>query len=223
MKIFYLPVLLLLSVNLSAQTILIKKVNIVDVENGRIISNKQVIIKDGIISQVVDANTMLQTKADTVIDGTGKYLMPGLWDMHTHVWNDATTFPLLIANGVTGIRGMFESMYNVNNWRDNISKGKMEGPQLFVAGPIVDGPKPIWPGSVAVSNEADGRRAVDSLKNKLKVDFIKVYSLLSYTSYMAIADECKKQQIDFAGHVPNEVTVVEAAVAGQKARNIYMV
>ena len=218
MKKILLSFSILLSSQLFAQTIFIKRINIIDVEGGKIISNKHVIIKDGVISQVVDGNIMLKIKADTVIEGEGKYLMPGLWDMHTHVWNDATTFPLLIANGVTGIRGMFENMYSVNKWRENISKGKITGPQLYVAGPIVDGPKPIWPGSVAVSNEAEGRLAVDSLKNKLKVDFIKTYSLLSHDSYMAIAGECKKQNIDFAGHVPNEVSVVEAAMAGQKSQ-----
>lgn len=218
MKKLLLSVSILLGTNLFAQTIFIKKTNIIDVDNGKIIPDKHVILKDGLISQVTDGDIRLKIKADTVIDGEGKYLMPGLWDMHTHVWNDATTFPLLIANGVTGIRGMFESVYSVNKWRENINKVKIVGPQLYVAGPIVDGPKPIWPGSVAVSNEADGRRAVDSLKNKLKVDFIKVYSLLSHDSYMAIADECKNQKIVFAGHVPNEISIVEAAQAGQKSQ-----
>lgn len=218
MRSFFFCFSILLAMQSPAQTILIKKVNIVDVENGSIIYNRHVVIKNGIISQVEDGNQKLKLDADTVIDGGGKFLIPGLWDMHTHTWSDATSFPLLIANGVTGIRGMFESMNNVNRWRNDISKGKTTGPQLYTAGPIVDGPKPIWPGSVAVSSEAGGRRAVDSLKNKLKVDFIKVYSLLSHANYLAIADECKKQQIVFAGHVPNEVTVVEAAQSGQKSQ-----
>jgi len=134
------------------------------------------------------------------------------------MWNDATTFPLLIGNGITGVRGMFEYMSNVTRWRENINTGKIAGPQLFVAGPIVDGPKPTWPGSVAVKDETGGRKAVDSLKNKLGVDFIKVYSQLNRDNYFAIADECKKQNIPFAGHVPNELTVLEAANAGQKSQ-----
>jgi len=211
--------MLLLTVQeLPAQTILIKNVNIVDTENGKLISSRHVLIRDGIISQVTKGEVILTIKPDTVVDGTGRYLMPGLWDMHTHIWNEATTFPLLIANGITGVRGMFEMMNNVNRWREDISKGKIAGPQLMVAGPIVDGPKPVWPGSVAVKDEADGKRAVDSLKNKLKVDFIKVYSLLSRQNYLAIAAESRRQNIPFAGHVPNEITVVEAAEAGQKSQ-----
>jgi imidazolonepropionase-like amidohydrolase len=156
--------------------------------------------------------------ADTVIDGTGRYLIPGLWDMHTHVWSDMFIFPLLIANGVTGIRGMFEDVNASNGWKEKMAAGKLDGPDMRLAGPIVDGPNPVWPGSVAVKNAAEGRRAVDSLKNILHTDFIKVYSLLSRESYFAIAGEAQKQHIPFAGHVPNVVTVLEAAKAGQKSQ-----
>lgn len=200
------------------QTTLLKNVNIVDVENGKLLVNKHILITDSIITEIFDGKKQVKIKADTVIDGKGLFLMPGLWDMHTHIWNDVNTFPLFIANGITGVRGMFEQMSNVNTWRANAATGKKEGPQLFVAGPIVDGPKPVWPNSVAVKDAATARKAVDSLKNKLKVDFIKVYSLLSRESYFAIADECKKQNISFAGHVPNELTILEAAIAGQKTQ-----
>lgn len=198
------------------QLLLIKNVTIVDVENSRLLKNQDVFIKDSLIISIKGTKKQAAVKAAVVIDGRGKFLIPGLWDMHTHIWNDATTFPLLIANGITGVRGMFDVMSNVTKWRENIRSGKINGPQFFAAGPIVDGPKPIWPGSVAVATETDGRKAVDSLKNKLGVDFIKVYSLLSRANFMAIANECKKQNIPFAGHVPNEVTVLEAAGAGQK-------
>ena len=198
-------------------TIIIKHVNIVDVEKGLLVKNQHVIIRDSVIADIISGEKPIKLKADTVIDGRDRYLIPGLWDMHTHTWSDASAFPVLIANGVTGVRGMFEDMNNVKRWRQNISSGKTVGPQIHAAGPIVDGPKPIWPGSVAVKDAASGRSTVDSLKNKLKVDFIKVYSLLSRDSYFAIADESKKQNIAFAGHVPNEVTVLEAAKAGQKS------
>lgn len=218
MKSILFPLSIFLSIPVFSQTIFIRKTNIIDIENGKVIPDKNVIIKNGIISEIASNDIMFKTKADTVIDGSGKYLMPGLWDMHTHIWNNTTAFPLLIANGITGIRGMFENMYAVKKWREEMSNGKITGPRLFVAGPVLDGPKPVWPGSVAIHNEDEARHAVDSLKNKLHVDFIKPYSLLSYQSYMAIADECRKQHIAFAGHVPNEVSVAEAAQAGQKSQ-----
>jgi hypothetical protein len=195
---------------------MIQNINIIDVEKGRVLKQQHVLITGNSITAI--SKKPITVKADTTINGAGLFLIPGLWDMHTHVWNNATTFPLLIANGITGMRGMFDQMQNINNWRTGISNGKITGPQIIAAGPIVDGPKPVWPGSVAVKNVDDGRKAVDSLKNKLKVDFIKVYSLLSSESYFAIADECKKQNIAFAGHVPNVLTPLEAANAGQKSQ-----
>lgn len=220
MSRFFICCLFLVSLSIDAKTqhtILIKNVTIIDVEHSTLLKNQFVLIKDSIIINISTRINKINGQADTTVDATGKYLIPGLWDMHTHIWNDATTFPLLLANGITGVRGMFDVMSNVNQWREKIQAGKLDGPHFFAAGPIVDGPKPIWPGSVAVSTEAGARKAVDSLKNILKVDFIKVYSLLSKKNFMAIADESKKQHIPFSGHVPNEVSILEAAVAGQKS------
>ncbi|MDX2048256.1 MAG: amidohydrolase family protein [Chitinophagaceae bacterium] len=198
-----------------SQSLLIENISIIDTEKGKLIKNVHVLIKDSVIVNI--SSKKIQPVSVKTIDGSGKYLIPGLWDMHTHIWSDEFYFPLLIANGVTGVRGMFEDVKNVAAWRKKIADGKINGPVIFSGGPIVDGPQPVWPGSVAVKNPEDGRRAVDSLKNKLHTDFIKVYSLLSRESYFAIAEECKKQNIPFAGHVPNLVTVMEAAKAGQKS------
>jgi hypothetical protein len=201
-----------------AQRKCIANVNVVDVENGIVLPNRHVLINKGVIEAITDAAKNSIPVADSIVPAKGMYLLPGFWDMHTHIWGEATTFPLLIANGITGVRGMFEQMSNVNTWRKEIAAGIISGPMLKVAGPIVDGPKPVWPGSVAVSDAAGGRRAVDSLKNELKTDFVKVYSLLARESYFAIAAESKRQQIPFAGHVPNGVSVVEAALAGQASQ-----
>ncbi|MGZ8550921.1 MAG: amidohydrolase family protein, partial [Chitinophagaceae bacterium] len=157
-------------------------------------------------------------KSDTVINGKGKYLIPGLWDMHTHVFAPDQMFPLLVANGITGIRDMFGNIKNINQWRQRMQTGSLLKIDFFAAGPIVDGPKPVWAGSVAVGNAEEARRAVDSVKNILKTDFVKVYSLLSRESYLAIAAESKKQNFPFAGHVPPVITVTEAAKNGQKSQ-----
>jgi hypothetical protein len=87
---------------------------------------------------------------------------------------------------------------------------------MVIASNIVDGPRPIWPGSMAVSNEAEARRAVIKIKQE-GYDFVKVYSLLPRKAYFAIADEAKKQRIEFAGHVPVSVSASEASDAGQKS------
>jgi imidazolonepropionase-like amidohydrolase len=211
--------LILMITGLWAQrSILIKNVHIIDVEKGSLIKNADVLIKGTLITQINTGKNKKVIAADSTINGTGLFLMPGLWDMHTHTWNEAQIFPLLIANGVTGIRGMFDDMNTIKRWRDKMNSGQLTGPMFKVSGPIVDGPKPIWPGSVAIKDTLEARKAVDSIKNKLHTDFIKVYSLLSREAYFAIADEARKQKISFAGHVPNVVTVLEAARAGQKSQ-----
>jgi imidazolonepropionase-like amidohydrolase len=149
-----------------------------------------------------------------VVDATGKFLIPGLWDMHVH-WFHKDYLPLFVANGVTGIRLMWGLPIH-HEWRQEIEQGTLQGPRLSIASPIVDGPTPIWPGSIAVKDAAEGRRVVDEMKQQ-GADFIKVYSWLPRDAYFAIADEAKKQGIPFAGHVPASVSVSEASDAGQKS------
>lgn len=197
------------------QTLIIKNTNVVNVRNGSIARNVSVVIRNNRITAVVKNGTPYKGQ---IVDGRNKYLIPGLWDMHTHNWNAEPFFPLLLTNGVTGIRDMFGSIDSINRWRAAIATGQINGPVIFASGPIVDGPKPVWPGSVAISNPEQVPRIVDSLKNTLKVDFIKVYSLLSRPVYFRIAEEAKRQNIPFEGHLPNEISVLEAARAGQKSQ-----
>jgi imidazolonepropionase-like amidohydrolase len=149
-----------------------------------------------------------------VVDATGKFLIPGLWDMHVHPYQK-DYLPLFIANGVTGIRIMWGLPMH-HEWRKEIEQGTLLGPHMLIAGTIVDGPKPIWPGSITAGNAAEGRQAV--LKSKQDgADFVKVYTLLPRDAYFAIADEAKKQGIPFAGHVTIAVSAQEASAAGQKS------
>ncbi|MEO8453030.1 MAG: amidohydrolase family protein [Gemmatimonadota bacterium] len=162
------------------------------------------------------------------VDGTGKYLIPGLWDMHVHpddpeIYpvnppNDEKKYllPLFVANGVTGVRDMGGDLDLLKSWRRSIQQGEWSGPRLVIGGPLVDGPKPMWPGSVAVGTPEQGVRAVDSLL-QAGADFIKVYSLLPRTAYFAIARRARERGVTFAGHVPETVTVEEASDSGQKS------
>lgn len=149
-----------------------------------------------------------------VIDASGKFLIPGLWDMHIH-WYDKGYLPLFIANGVTGVRVMWGIPMH-HQWRKDIESGRLLGPRMYIASPIVDGPKPFWHGSMAVANAAQGREAVIKVKQD-GADFVKVYSYLPRDAYFAIADEAKKEGIPFEGHVPIAVSAEEASDAGQKS------
>lgn len=161
------------------------------------------------VSATVDERQL--TNAE-VVDATGKFLIPGLWDMHVH-WYDKDYLPLFIANGVTGIRMMW-GMPMHHDWRKKIEQGTLLGPRLFIASAVVDGPNPFWPGSIVAGNESEGRAAVRNAK-KEGADFIKVYSALPRDAYFAIADEAKKERIPFAGHVPMSISAEEASTSGQ--------
>ena len=150
------------------------------------------------------------------VDATGKFLIPGLWDMHVHM---AGPFylPLFLANGVTGIREMHAFFpASIFKMRQDIRDKKLLGPRIVAAGALIDGPKPFWPGSEVAGNEEEGRKAVQSLK-KRGADFIKVYTKLPRPAYLAIVDEAKKQGLPFVGHVPESVSAAEASDLGQKS------
>jgi len=103
-----------------------------------------VIINGDRISSIGKAGEITVPKDASIIDGKGKFLIPGLWDMHVH-WYDTPYLPLFTANGVTGVRVMWGFPLNLK-WRKDINAGTLHGPRLVIAGSIVDGPKPIWPG-----------------------------------------------------------------------------
>jgi hypothetical protein len=147
------------------------------------------------------------------VDATGKFLIPGLWDMHVH-WYWKESLPLFIANGVTGARIMWGTPLH-REWRKEIEQGTLVGPRLVIGSEIVDGPKPFWPGSIIAGNAAEGRQAVSKARQE-GADFVKVYSGLPREAYFAIAEEAKMQGIPFEGHVPLSVSVVEASRAGQR-------
>jgi len=158
-----------------------------------------------------------------VVDASGKYLIPGLWDMHVHIDGygankTAELFPLFIANGVTGIRDMGGRLLQQSHeWNRQAEQGTALIPYIVSPGLMVDGSQPSWPLiSISVSSETEAREAVQTLKAQ-GAGFIKVYSRIPREAYLALTDECKKQQIPFAGHVTIFASLAEASDAGQKS------
>jgi len=178
--------------------------------------NKTVLIKNDSIVNIDQANKIPVPDGAQVIDGTGKFLIPGLWDMHVH-WFDEDYLGLFIANGVTGVRIMWGEPFH-HKWQKKIRRGKLIGPRMLIGSELIDGVPPVFDEatSSAVSNASDARRIVDA-EVANHADFIKVYNRLTHDEYMAIAEESKKKNIDFEGHVPFSVSIVEASRAGQKS------
>ncbi|HSE23788.1 MAG TPA: amidohydrolase family protein [Pyrinomonadaceae bacterium] len=211
-----LPVLLLVKAkpDHTQAPIALTHVTVIDVTGGAARRDTTVVITGDRISAIGDsANTSVPADAK-VVDATGKFLIPGLWDMHVH-WYAKDTLGLFTANGVTGVRQMFGNP-DLLRWRDEIAKGSLLGPRMVVASPIIDGPEPVWPNSISVRNEEEGRKAVRRVK-QWGADFVKVYALLPRDAYFGIADEAKQQGMTLVGHVPFSVSPAEASDAGQKS------
>ena len=199
-----------------AQPLAFTHVTIVDTSNGKLYADSTVVIQG---NQIIAVGRRVPIpKGAQVIDASGKFLIPGLWDMHFHAPEDKQAweifYPLVIANGVTGVRNTFGSETFLKHKAD-VASGARLGPRMFISSPVVDGPVPMWEGSISVADANAGREVVRRLK-KNGYDFIKTYQFLPREAYFAIADEAKKQKIDFAGHVPFAATAAEASDAGQK-------
>jgi len=202
------------SASTKSMTLVITHVTVIDATGAPAHPDMTVVITGNRISEIGNSGKIRAPKNAQVVNATGKFLIPGLWDMHVH-WQEKDYLPLFIANGVTGIRIMWGFPMH-HQWRREIEAGQLLGPHMLIASPIVDGPKPIWPGSIAVANASEARQAVIQSKRD-GADFIKVYSLLPRDAYFAIADESKKQDIPFEGHVPISVSAEEASNAGQRS------
>jgi hypothetical protein len=153
-----------------------------------------------------------------VVDASGKFLIPGLWDMHAHGFEPV--FPLLIANGITGIRFMGASRQewtdHIARLRNEIAAGTLLGPRIVALGPLVDGSKLIRPMvATVVTNADEARKAVRA--GKASGEFVKILDTLPREAFFAVADESKKQGVSFVGHMPVYVNVGEASDAGMKS------
>jgi hypothetical protein len=156
-----------------------------------------------------------------IVDGKNKFLIPGLWDMHAHTLTDnryVYSFPLFIANGVTGVREMGNNLpiEEINQIQKNIASGKMLGPRFGAfTYRILDGPGSQL-GVATIVTSPDSARAIVKKYKDDGAGFIKPYNLLSREVYLAIIDEAKRQHLPVEGHVPFSLTATEVSDLGQK-------
>jgi imidazolonepropionase-like amidohydrolase len=134
--------------------------------------------------------------------------------MHAHVWKPEK-LRLYLEQGVTGIRDAGGRLLVQQRWRRDIESGTMQGPRMFMCGPILDGLRGIGH-SIVVENESDAVAAVRGLA-LAKVDFVKVHDGLSREAFFAIASEAQHRHLRFAGHVPDAVSAADASGAGMRS------
>lgn len=225
MKVSLLAVCLLASASatpLQTNSVTIDNVTIIDVTNGKLQAHKTIVVEGNRIARIENSNA--KTHDAATLDGTGMFVIPGMWDMHIHAYftNDSSRFhttsevmyPLFIVSGITGIRDLGSNLDAVLAARDSINAHQLIGPRILTSGPMLDGPTTTYQAAIKVGTAEEARAAVRMLKQR-GVDHIKVQSLVPREAYFAIADESEKQGLKFEGHVPREITGLEAAAAHQ--------
>ena len=190
------------------RTHIIQNVTILTMKDDEVLKNQSVLIENGVIQKI---GTSIEKQAATIIDGTGKYLMPGLADMHVHLFDKHplknTWMMMLLLNGVTTVRDMCGEPGKLQ-LRDKIKKNEILAPNLYQSGPIINGIKDNSGLFAYASSPERGREIVMSQK-KAGYDFIKVYDALTRDVYLAITDEAQKQGMLVDGHLPDQVSLEE--------------
>jgi imidazolonepropionase-like amidohydrolase len=221
-KPFALVLIILLRAGLVAQVerpaalssaLVFNHVTVVDVKGGRLEPDMTVVVVGNRIAAVGKSARTRVPKNATVVDAAGKFLIPGLWDMHVHLGDEdfdrGAYLPLFIANGVTGVRIM-EGAPEHHAWRAEIRGGKLTGPRMVIASRM------IGSGDLSDISAAAAREEVRKAKRD-GADFIKVHDNVPRASYFALIDEARRLNLPVEGHVPNSITAEEASNAGQKS------
>jgi imidazolonepropionase-like amidohydrolase len=221
-----LPTLLMLAApafSAEQADLIIRQATVVDVEHARTQPNQSVVVRGAdIVAVGEDKAIARQWRAPRQVDAKGRYLIPGLWDMHVHfgggpelIEENKALLPLYIAHGITTIRDASGDLpAQVLQWRGQIREGSLMGPQLFTSGAKIEGVKPVWKGTIEVGNQADLDAAFVRLKED-KVDFVKITdSTLSPDLFLAAVRGARANGLRASGHIPMALTVQQAVDAG---------
>lgn len=198
-------------------SVAITHVTVIDGRDSIPRPDQTVIVRGNRIVSVTRSSSANVPAGARIVDGRGKYLIPGLWDMHVHtaVVRGRDVLPLYIANGVTGVRDMAGDWDTLTTWRRDIAEGRLVGPRIVGSGPYLEG-APIPIPHVLARTPDEARTAVDSLV-AMGVDFVKVHGRLTPETYYAIARRARERGIHFTGHVPRAVGAGNASDSGHRS------
>ena len=191
---------------ISESAFLIQNVNIVDVRTGQIDQNKQVVIDSGRIVSITE-RVDTPEQYSSRLDGTGQYLLPGLSEMHAHIPSPPTsqtrieeTLFLYLSNGITTIRGMLGHPAHLE-LRERAANGELLSPRIITSSPSLNGN--------TVQTEEEARTKVETYAAD-GYDFLKIHPGIQRDVFEVLAATAKKENIEFAGHVPVDVGIVRA-------------
>lgn len=204
--------------------VIIRHVTLIDVEAAKAVEDQAVVLHgDDIVAVGPDAEIARAWRARQRVEGKGKYLIPGLWDMHVHfgggpelIAENEALFPLYVANGITTIRDCSGDLADqVLAWRSAIAGGTLFGPRLLTSGAKIEGIAPLWKGTIEVGSAADVDAALDRLKNRDRVDFVKITdSTLKPELFLYALKQAKALGLRTSGHIPMALTTGQAVDAG---------
>ena len=203
--------------------LLIRHATVIDVASGKTVANQAIAVAGDTIRGVgADGSLSRRYTARSNVDATGKFVMPGLWDMHVHfgggqelIEENKDLLPLYVANGVTTVRDCAADITpSVLEWRSAVAEGRLLGPRIFTSGPKLEGYKPLWKGTIEVGTPIEVNAALDRLQ-AMKVDFVKITdNTLKPEIFLYAVKEAKRRGIKTSAHTPYALTIVQAADAG---------
>src|SRR5829696_5095415 len=202
--------------SVSAQTVAFTNVNVIPMDRERVLASQTVVVRNGVIAEIGNAKNVKLPKNAERIDGTGKYLIPGLVDMHTHLLSDSDEYPdsiaedelrVMVANGVTTVRFMIGTP-ELLALRSRSANGEIEAPTIFVASPHLTGRE--QGNNFVVNTPEEARDAVRKSKAG-GYDFIKITTFIKAEAYEAAVDEAAKIGIRVVGHADSRFVGVERA------------
>lgn len=207
-------------------------VNVIDVARGEVRAGQTVVVAGGRIEAIGPAAQVAIPSGAARVAGAGRYVMPGLWDMHVHLRSDQKNpavrlvaeneamLDLFLPNGVVGIREMGGDLADeVIRWRDEVAAGKRQGPRILTAGRKIDSEPPAWAGSLGVKTAEGARQAVRQLKQS-GADFVKVYfNDVPPEVLAAVIAEAHQSGLKVTGHMPVNIGIrrfVETGIDGME-------
>ena len=188
----------------SQKPLLITNVTIIDPYDGSRRAKANVLIEKGRISRI--ESPMRPPRGTEKLDGTGKFLLPGLWDMRVQL-SEPGQLRLYIANGVTAVRSVGGKP---------ATAGSLVAPRIFSGGQILDGANPVRPEvSLPIKTSEAAVEAIERLARS-KADFVTVHDRLGQTEFLAVVAEAKKRGLKVTGHLPDGVSAATAAGSGMR-------
>ncbi len=231
LNIKYTPLLLLLILfscgskeEFFKNTICIENINTIDPLEG-LKENQTVVLFDGKILKIEPTKNIILSKENTIINGTNKYLIPGLWDTHVHFAYIEELAPIMsnlfLKYGITSVRDTGGKVTIVKKWKDHAIANPTIAPRIFMAGPLLDGIPNVYDGSdsghpdlsIGLNSTEAITKQIDFLETK-NVDLLKAYEMLSPEQFIHIIKTANKKGLKVTGHIPLSMDVISASNAG---------